>query len=168
MKQPPFKAPMDAPVVKFQQGSDNTCLLSGAASAVAHLGGLAEAQAIADQRAVSMEKLDRFTFLRLFVHNSLKGWAAEKVTIRPVGSFDPLQAAVLEATVVLLEDTRGARNHSVTIAGGWIFDGNYQRALPLNMQSLHSCVGFGRWFKRVVKVMRIIPGKEVAKRLAVR
>jgi hypothetical protein len=155
--------PMDTPVVTFQQGSHNTCLFSGAASAVAHLGGLAEAQAIAHQSTVSMDRLDRFTFLRQFVHDNLKGWTAVDVTIRPV-PFDPLQAAVLEATVVLLEDTRGGRNHSVTIAGGWIFDANHQRALPLNMESLHFCVGFGRWFKRVYKVMRIIPGKKLAVR----
>ena len=41
------------------------------------------------------------------------------------------------ARIVQLEDILGNQSHCITIAGCWIFDSNFERALPLCIESFH-------------------------------
>ena len=66
------------------------------------------------------------------------------------------------ARIVQLEDILGNQSHCITIVGRWIFDSNFERALPLCIESFHMCctdpednTGHKVWFKKIVRIVLV-------------
>ena len=53
------------------------------------------------------------------------------------GDFEIIYDISLNVTLVHLMDSVGSFNHAVSIFGYWIFDTNYNKALPLTQYSLN-------------------------------
>ena len=51
------------------------------------------------------------------------------------GAFDILNYISENVTLVQLMETLGNVNHAISIVGYWIFDSNYEKALPLTRES---------------------------------
>ena len=53
------------------------------------------------------------------------------------GTFDILNNISEYVTLVKLMYSVGNVNHSVIVVGKWLFDSNYEKALPLNINSTY-------------------------------
>ena len=156
----------DAPRLRYtRQGSvadnDRTCVLKGAASCLCYLGYKRIAHILCNDlgkgnredtgfdwfkhctEPVRLEKSERRQFQYMHVKNQkLKSWDVL------VDSKEYLMC------LVGLQGSDGKTDHAVAVAGNWIFDSNFEHALPLSKQSLDLCCSDGETKCSFVKITR--------------
>ena len=141
----------DAPMAKISTRRQNTCCFSSLASAFCALG---------DERAemaIASRIVDSLSFVPFRYKNridfAIDVLLAKKRVRKPneprlgltiqefkhVGQVNVLEYSYNGATIVQLEDILGNTSHCITIAGKWIFDSNFERGLPVSIESLHMC-----------------------------
>ena len=135
---PQLKDPC-APVVKYQQGGQATCVFSSFASAL-HSSGLLQLQHLANRLHQKSRKnyggIAPLQSVRAMVESDVR-WLQPKRTRKTfdwrtgIGPYDFF--------VGVIRDTCGSVQHAVSIHDGWIFDSNEPFALRLNQESLDYC-----------------------------
>ena len=149
------------PEVRFPQGKVNSCVFSGAASALASLGDARGALVLAEVAQASAHHMDPMTFLYDTLRNNT-AWDPQGVS---EGTHDALQSNP-NPTCIQIRCSDGAVNHSITTVGDWVFDSSEHFALPLCQESLDRCAGQGVKFVGCVRVFRLVPSVKLAKALA--
>jgi hypothetical protein len=178
-KIPPGLASPDAPKVKYQQNDAATCLLSSAASALDYIGRnvLGNHVGIVEAASEIQNVAKRTIGKQLFENN----WSLLKKQIQiKIGFllpkklnrwFNPNLDKSLYPTVVQLMAKDGGVEHAVTIVGEWIFDSNFQEALPLSTHALDFlCAPDGEenvqgWFQEVYHGFRFEEDKNKKKKV---
>jgi hypothetical protein len=75
-------------------------------------------------------------------------------TINGAGSTAKLREALYMLCVCGIQSSDGKTDHAVCIFGNWIFDSNFKKALPLNMESLNLCSSSADQATTFVRVTR--------------
>ena len=149
------------PEVKFQQGKADTCVFSGAASALQYVGDSKGATALSKMITTSAKCLDPMGELWSVVTDQT-AWDVEGIS---EATYDVLQPRV-DPTCIQIKCSDGQVDHCVTTVGHWIFDANRQYALPLCQHSFDQCAGEGATFVGCVRVFAFVPSKKLIKALA--
>ena len=138
-------------MIKYQQYDKNTCCFGRLASAFFALGDKRAELAVATRIKSSLELVpvpykSRIDYAIDVVLSSKrvrsKGEARlgyQVQTYKHTDKFDVLAEPYNGATLLQLQDNLGNVQHSVCVARRWIFDTNFERALPLTMESLNLC-----------------------------
>jgi hypothetical protein len=163
------------PDVYYQQGDQQTCLFHSFASALHYMGDVYKmpilktiASHISNCAKKSVGELfsteDRVTRIVAIINGSYtgNGTTGERVSCPALAEgiseynekrvFDPYQNQKLLPTLAVCESIDKQRTHGVTFFGGWVFDSNENKALPISPASLNRCVPDA--FKGVVKAYR--------------
>ena len=144
-----------APPVRVQQGESPTCVFSSLASALFVAGDDFAGRYIMDTRNASLEARDRMDFV------IQKMWGKPTFyTPKRLKNFDILSDWSPHPTVCKLKDSQGGVSHCITVWNSWIFDSNYQQALPICKEALDWCCGEKKeiTFVRVLDAIRCIRG----------
>jgi len=149
------------PEVMFQQGNTDTCVFSGAASALQYVGDSRSAAALSEMITASAKYLDPMEQLEVVVCNQT-AWDVEGIS---EATYDVLQPHPYPACIQI-RCSDGQVNHSVTTVDQWIFDSNRQYALPLCKKSFDECAGEGATFVGCVRVFTFVPSVKLGKALA--
>ena len=143
----------------YQQGRQDSCVFSSAASALFYLGETKAAHVVAAHIPASLAHGDRMTLLH-DVLKSKKVKTVEVVCRFKRGRLDLLSEESPDPTTVQLLGEDGGAGHAVTIVGRWIFDATQPHALPLSRESLDECCSSARGrvaYERVAKAVRFRP-----------
>ena len=139
-------AVVDAPEVRFQQGDKDYCVAYSAASAVYFQGDRKAAAVIYNMAALSLKQpvgVNRVKWVKNECAQRLQpGWRTLKLPNAQQMSKADLIALLATpdvVTVMQLEDSDGNIRHCVAAYGGWLFDPNKQRAVPLDESGLDAC-----------------------------
>ena len=139
----------DAPIAKYQQDDRSSCCFSSLASAFYALGDTRAEMAIGSRIlesltvvpvpyktriAFALDVLQSKKHVRKPNEPRLRLGVQGVKNIASINLFSDLYNG---ARIVQLEDILGNQSHCITIAGRWIFDSNFERALPLCIESFH-------------------------------
>ena len=149
------------PEVKFQQGKADTCVFSGAASALQYVGDSRGATALSEMIPASAKRLDPMECL----YDAIRDQTAWDVRGISEATYDVLQPRA-DPTCIQIKCSDGQVDHCVTTVGHWVFDANRQYALPLCQDSFDQCAGESATFFGCVRVFAFVPSKELIKALA--
>ena len=90
------------------------------------------------RRRDMLQSNNRWEWFAKAVAGELSGYLAKKVK----GGYSPMSKDNQDTiAVVTLCGSDNKEDHVVTIAGKWIYDGNFDRALPRTEESLNWCCG---------------------------
>ena len=171
-----------APPVKYQQGNDPTCCFSSLASALDAIGDVVAASVISSAITLSTKVTgvdatsqvhaykSRIDYARCLMANQVKIPGGQKccyqsMPYKPGKTYDILNDISQFPTLVQLMDLRGNMQHCVTVAGKWIFNSNFPKAIPLTAKSLNDCCSEmeekddGNGFDYVHRAIRFVPTK---------
>ena len=144
-------APDGAPKLKYQQrkgsigDNDRTCVLKSVASALSFLGYERLAFYLCNDLGKGMKTDSGFDFFQrcTIPKNLTKQERREFQFIKlkkGVSTWDILQDSQnYVVCLVGLQSSDHKTDHAISISGKWIFDSNFEHALPLNRESLNLC-----------------------------
>ena len=136
----------NAPKCVYQQNDRCTCVFSGFASCLHHIGHekmAARIQAVAAKQSLKVNNLER---LRVAVEASIgKACCVRKYKKGKLDLLDSQQQyendGKAHPTIVVLQGHDGGTEHAVIVYGSsWLFDSNVEVALPLTRDVLNWCV----------------------------
>ena len=123
------------PPVSHRHLGHDTCVFSAACSLADYVGFKDLISVLKDATAMSLTHPNRMLFLKDTV-NSHANFSADWIDIYSVDILtDHIACGVFQ-----LRSECGNVEHAVGISGTWIFDASCSAALPLNKESLDSCV----------------------------
>lgn len=129
---------VDAPCVWYQQGEHDTCIYSSMASCLRHLGMLDAALHISQTAVADVG----FGGPRLFNELARRLESTEAKFLQQRALPELFDWGNMEKNTILcasLKSEDGSVVHAVTIWGGWIFDSNEKKAIPLSKFGLDVC-----------------------------
>ncbi len=162
----------DNPCVYFLQGNKNTCIISSLASAVRYMGDVYASDYIIQRREESLYKLEhkgRMQYCKDIIMGQFKQKGERKLNYgveewKEQPSYNIFTNISPYPTVCNLLDESLGTGHCVTVCNKWIFDSNFEQALPLTQNSLNFiCEGK---FLSVPHAIRAIPPPLVKNRLS--
>ena len=125
----PSGADATRPVIRYPQGAKDTCVFSGAASAVHDYGYPHEAAQLAGEHAqASLGAKDRLVFLHDTIRQKTSGFTAHMLK----GSYDPLTDDSPHPVCFAPRGSDNSTNHAVCKLGAWLYDSSRDRALPFD------------------------------------
>ena len=133
--------PTDGPKIKYQQGEELLCLVYSLASALHVIGDYVMENLIYESRQDALIYTKRstvFFLANLMQHGELKN---EKVKGKKY-EVRKMKEGTLDFDLLVTNQSLNLRivrvsiNHGVTLWSGWIFDSNFQHALPLTKEWL--------------------------------
>ena len=137
----------DAPETKYHniQG-EHRCVLGSAASGLHFLGHYRLAQLVSSAGQNKHQNGYGLLHFRKVIENQCtqeerKIFQLIKLkTCKILNTWDVLvNAPAYRMCVIGIRSTDGKTDHAITIVGNWIFDSNFERALPLTRESLDLC-----------------------------
>jgi hypothetical protein len=133
-----------APKSRYNQDSLPLCLPAALASALSFLGLNDSSQYVWDHRAElsrgSLHVAREWLRLHLLRHLGIRQWQ-----IRSLGRsgiervLSQQESSRSSIFLVGLARSDGQENHAVAICNNWLFDGNFETALPLSQEALNHC-----------------------------
>ena len=125
------------PLVKYrQEEGQNTCLVYSFASALDHIGAKQAAFVLYRKSQKIINRIDTVARFCVAVKETDKHF--NFVKLKP-SSFDILHPVDNQLAVASLRGSDGKEEHSVTIFDKWVFDSNFEYALPLSREALDLC-----------------------------
>jgi hypothetical protein len=154
----------DAPCVKYHSTShaDNKrrCVLDNAASGL-HFLGFHRLRVMVAAKANSQTRIPNpMGNLQDLFENNLNKAEAKKVEFVSLGAkWCKAWKALLSPKdyvmcVLGIRSSDGKTDHAICIADGWIFDSNFEKALPLSEESLNLCSSSSERATNFVEVTR--------------
>ena len=139
--------PEDAPIARYYQANQSEqrrrCVLSSAASGLHYLGLRHIAFYISSTSANQRSDNEAFAaFHTIYTKNANKEDRRKYQIIHRTkeGNWDMLQDAPKYGLCLLgIKSKDGKTDHCICVVGSWIFDSNFQKALPLTIESLNIC-----------------------------
>ena len=138
----PELATQNAPLVHYTQSdSEDLCIFKSFASAIHNLGWVVEGGRILEEGTNYQRRglLHPLACLQELASKYLPGWL-QCMSIRrvlPIGWQDITDDMIV---IGVLNGTDGHVNHAVTINGGWIYDANEIKCIPLSQRGLDYCI----------------------------
>ena len=136
----------DAPVHKFydkiRAEESRRCVLDSASAGLYHLGMNSLAYRIHSTIGDKRKELAGFEYFRTVVQNKATRQERKQMYLCKI---KPQKFNVLTDSqnyllwLIGLHSSDGKTDHAICIVGKWIFDSNFEKALPLNDESLQIC-----------------------------
>jgi hypothetical protein len=120
----------------YQQLGKDSCMFSAASSAFNYFGDPMAHELLTKNIISSMSVSNRLDALTSLLYNKQCRYNAKKYKR---GTFNVLEDISCFPTVLVLEGSDGAINHSVTVAGCWLFDSNTRYAQRISLPILDWC-----------------------------
>jgi hypothetical protein len=120
----------------YQQLGNDTCMFSAASSAFNYFGDPMAHDILTRNIISSMSVSNRLDALTSLLYNKQCRYIGKKYKR---GKFNVLEDISCFPTVLVLEGSDGAINHSVTVAGCWLFDSNTKYAQRISLPILDWC-----------------------------
>ena len=125
------------PVMKYrQEESQNTCLVYSFASALDHIGAKTSTYVLYRKSGKIINQCDTVARFSGAVIDSDKHFRYVKLKASSYNILDPVDNQLVVAS---LRGSDGKEEHCVTIFDKWVFDSNFEYALPLCRESLDLC-----------------------------
>ena len=125
------------PVMKYRQEEDqNTCLVYSFASALDHIGAKTSAFVLYRKSGKIINRCDTVARFSVAVKDSDKHFNFVRLKLP---SYNILDRVDNQLVVASLRGSDGKEEHCVTIFDKWVFDSNFEYALPLCRESLDLC-----------------------------
>ena len=138
-----------APIVKYynsgKQGSSRGCLYQSTASGLYYLGYQRLAvllMSTRDDPSKMMNPMESVKEILTLKANKQERQAFEYLALNreKLQTWDPIISPKMYLLCALgIRSSDGKTDHAICIAGGWIFDSNFRKALPLSIESLNLC-----------------------------
>ena len=127
----------DAPLIHYkQQEGQKTCLTDSFASALHYMGIKQVASELFQRRKKIINRSNTWECFQQYLETRSK---ALKCIILSMSDWKLTDLKVTDLVAASLRGSDGKVDHAVTFHGNWIFDSNFERALPLNQASLDLC-----------------------------
>ena len=125
------------PPMKYKQGvNKNTCLVYSFASALHHIGAKLAAFVLIRKSAKIIDHCDTVKRFSIAVKDSDPHMYFEKLKVSAWNILEVVDNQLVVASVV---GSDGKEEHCVTVYNKWVFDSNFDFALPLSKESLDLC-----------------------------
>ena len=133
-----------------QKEGEHTCLVFSFASALHSIGGKQFASELFGSRKKIVECCDT---IQQFSDAVTKLNAKFKFTILDTSKWNILKNHEANLIVAVLQGSDGKEDHGVTVCGKWLFDSNFEYALPLCQETLDLCCSTEESKETFVKVV---------------
>ena len=120
----------------YQQLGNDTCMFSAASSAFNYFGDPMAHDILTRNIISSMSVSNRLDALTSLLYNKQCRYIGKKFKR---GTFNVLEDICCYPTVLVLQGSDGAINHSVTVVGCWLFDSNTKYAQRISIPMLDWC-----------------------------
>jgi hypothetical protein len=168
----------DAPKIKYRrkgsvEDNDRSCVLKSAASALSFLGYERLAFYLCNDISSGMKLDSGFEFFQHCMEpNRLQKKERKEFQFAKVKKGLTRWNVIQESPkyvmcLVGLQSSDHKTDHAVSIAGKWIFDSNFEHALPLNQESLDLCCSSDSRKSTFVGVTRVFTLKPMVNHLKV-
>ena len=138
-----------APIVKYydcdKQGTSRGCLYESTASGLSYLGFQRLAMLLMSTRNDPNKMINPMESVKSILtlqanHQERKKFEYVALNAKKVKKWDPILSPKTFLLCALgIRSSDGKTDHAICIAGGWIFDSNFEKALPLSIESLNLC-----------------------------
>jgi len=136
LSQPPVPVDYMTLIPVYQQLGNDTCMFSAASSAFKYFGDTMAHNILRSNIMSSTSVANRLGLMTSLLFSSQCNYIAKKYKR---GTFNVFENICCFPTVLVLEGSDGAINHSVTVAGCWLFDSNTMYAQRISMPLLDWC-----------------------------
>ena len=131
--------PENAPKIVYKQSAgERSCMILALANALHFMGEKAFARRLAGQSKHLQKKFDLINCLFSWMRNNSKGLVIVRLD-KKKAVVNPFTLNENQLHSICLTGSDGKEDHSVAIAGGFIFDANVTHALTLSKEALGLC-----------------------------
>ena len=128
---------MKGPRIKFHQpNGKQTCLVHSFASALFYIGLSQLASEIADSKQKVIDQIQTYQLFTDFFENKSQYLRHVEINVK---EFDIFQSNDQDLLVVSLKGSDRKEDNCITIYGKWVFDSNFEYAMPLTKETLDLC-----------------------------
>ena len=125
------------PLIKYRQKEgERTCLVYSFASALHHVG---TKQVASEIYQAAKKIIEKHNTLAKFADVVLSKNVHLHFVVLIANQFNILANKENDLVIASLKGDDGKEDHCVTVFGKWVFDSNFEKALPLTQESLDYC-----------------------------